>query len=96
MWCRWPGQDLNKSLAVLAGLDEGPGTVLPYAGGPLGGRMVVLCGLEDQMDQLLPALARAGIGRECLKAVLTPHNRGWSAVKLYGELLREHRAMNGR
>ena len=89
-------QDLNKPLAVLAGLDEGPGTVLPYAGGPLGGRMVVLCGLEDQMDQLLPALARAGIGRECLKAVLTPHNRGWSAVRLYGELLREHRAMNGR
>ena len=89
-------RDYNKPLAVLAGVDDDPGTVLPFAGGPLGGRMVVLCGLEDQMDQLLPALARAGVGRDCLKAVLTPHNRGWNAVKLYGELRREHQAMNGR
>ena len=74
-------QDYNKPLAVLAGL---------------GGRMVVLCGLEDQVDCLLPALSQAGIGRDCLKAVLTPHNRTWTAVKLYQELLREHQAMNGR
>ena len=78
-------QDYNKPLAVL-----------PFNGGPLGGRMVVLCGLEDQVDCLLPALSQAGIGRDCLKAVLTPHNRTWTAVKLYQELLREHQAMNGR
>jgi len=83
-------------LAVLAVLDDDPGTVLPFNGGPLGGRMVVLCGLEDQVDCLLPALSQAGIGRDCLKAVLTPHNRTWTAVKLYQELLREHQAMNGR
>lgn len=89
-------QDYNKPLAVLAGLDDDPGTLMPFTGGPLGGRMAVLCGLEDRMEELLPALRQAGIGPECLKAVLTPHNRGWNAVKLYGELLREHRAMNGR
>ena len=44
----------------------------------------------------VPALRQAGIGRDCLKAVLTPHNRTWTAVKLYQELLREHQAMNGR
>lgn len=89
-------QDYNKPLAVLAGLDDDPGTVLPFTGGPLGGRMVVLCGLESRMDDLLPALSQAGIGRDCLKAVLTPYNRTWNAVKLHEELLREHQAMNGR
>ena len=89
-------QDYNKPLAVLAGLDDDPGTLLPFAGGPLGGRMVVFCGLEDRMDALLPALRQAGIGPDCLKAVLTPINRTWNAVKLHEELLREHQAMNGR
>ena len=89
-------QDYNKPLAVLAGLDDDPGTLLPFAGGPLGGRMVVFCGLEDRMDALLPALRQAGIGPDCLKAVLTPINRTWNAVRLHEELLREHQAMNGR
>ena len=89
-------RDYNKPLSVLAGLDDDPGTLLPYTGGPLGGRMAVLCGLEEQVDGLLPALSQAGIDRECLKAVLTPHNRGWNALKLYDELRREHQAMGGR
>ncbi|MDD3347755.1 DUF3783 domain-containing protein [Oscillibacter sp.] len=85
--------DYNKTLAVLAGLDAEPGTTQPFAGGSLGGRMVVLCGLEGKLDALLPALAKAGAGPECLKAVLTPSNRNWNAVTLYAELLREHQAM---
>ena len=89
-------QDYNKPLAVLAGLDDDPGTLLPFAGGPLGGRMVVFCGLEDRMDALLPALRQAGSGPDCRKAVLTPINRTWNAVKLHEELLRAHQAMNGR
>ena len=88
--------DYNKTLAVLAGLDTAPGPVQPYAGGTLGGRMVVLCGLDGQLDAVLAALNKAGAGPECLKAVLTPHNRNWNAVTLYTELLREKRAMQGR
>ena len=42
------------------------------------------------------ALRQAGVGPDCLKAVLTSHNRSWNALQLYGELLREHQAMNGR
>ena len=88
--------DYNKTLAALAGLDDDPGASLPYAGGPLGERMLVLCGLEDQLDALLPALARAGTGPECLKAVLTAHNRTWTPLRLHQELLRERRATGDR
>jgi hypothetical protein len=88
--------DYNKSLGALAGLDAAPGAIMPYSGGTLGGRMLVLCGLEKKLDELLPVLRRAGAGPECLKAVLTPHNRGWNAVMLYGELVREHKEMQGK
>ena len=64
------------------------------SGVPIGGKMLVFCGLERELDGLLAALRQAGV--VCLKAVLTPHNRTWTAVKLYQELLREHQAMNGR
>lgn len=86
--------DYGRSIAALAGL-EGPGGV-PYAGGPLGGRMLVLCGLENRMEALLPVLAAAGAGPDCLKAVLTPHNRTWTPLRLYEELCRERRALRGR
>ena len=88
--------DYNKTLAVLAGLDADVAPVMPYSGGPLGGRMIVFCELEHRLDILLPELRKAGAGPECLKAVLTPSNRNWSALKLYSELLREHQALGGR
>lgn len=86
--------DYGRPVAALAGLEGGAG--VPYAGGPLGGRMMVLCGLEDRLSALLPALARAGAGPECLKAVLTDRNRGWNALRLFKELSRERRALSGK
>ena len=88
--------DYNQTLGVLAGEDRVSGHAMPYMGASLGGRMLVLCGLEKQLDDLLPVLRQAGAGPECLKAVLTPHNRSWNAVMLYGELLREHKEMQGK
>ena len=89
--------DYNKALSDLAGLTADDGPALPYMGGPLGGRMVVFCGVEEkQLDQLLQTLSKGGAGPDCLKAVLTPHNRGWNALKLYQELLREHQALGGK
>ena len=89
-------RDYTRSIAALAGLDARTGPVQPYAGGPLGGRMIVLCGLESQLDQLLPALNSAGAGPACLKAVLTAHNKNWNALTLFAELDRERRSLQGR
>ena len=83
-------KDYNKPLQSLA--DKTPGGE-DYAGAPLGGAMMVLCGLKDRLDVILPALQRAGVGTDCLKAVLTAHNRKWNPVTLYGELQRERQAM---
>ena len=63
------------------------------SGVPIGGKMLVFCGLERELDGLLAALRQAGIGRDCLKAVLTPDNRSWTPGRLYRELQREHRVM---
>lgn len=68
----------------------------PYTGSALGGQMMVLCELDDQIDQVLAALRNAGVGIDCLKAVLTKHNQSWDAVKLYGELQKEAMAMRGK
>jgi hypothetical protein len=86
-------QDYHKSLGVLAGLDCAADESRPYQGGALGGRMLVLCGLNEKVDALLPALREAGAGPECLKAVLTEHNRRWNVLALHKELLREQEEM---
>ena len=88
--------DYNKPIGVLAGEDAVPGVVQSYAGMPLGGRMLVLCGLSDRVQELLPLLNQAGAGPDCLKAILTAHNRKWSAVQLYGELQRERESFRGK
>ena len=79
----------------LAALAEGEGETSArssYQGVPLGGRMVVFCGTEG-IEPMLVALRQAGVGPECLKAVLTPHNRRWTPPELFNELSREHQMM---
>ena len=88
--------DCGKTLSVLAGLEEEPPPAddTPVSsGGVVPGRMAVLLGLDEQLDALLPALSDAGAGASCLKAVLTRHNRSWSASRLYMELSREDNAI---
>lgn len=87
-----PRNSYGQTLASLA--EKGP---LPNGtgGAPLIQRMLVLCGLEADLDALLPALASAGAGSACLKAILTRHNRNWNAFKLLEELQKERRALKG-
>lgn len=88
--------DYGKTLSVLAGLEEAPpveGDDAPHVGGAIPERMAVLCGFDNELDAVLPALSDAGAGASCLKAVLTRHNRAWSALRLYAELSRERAAI---
>lgn len=85
--------DYSKSLSALAGKNISMAS--PYMGGPLGGKMLVFCFMNEEIDKVLPALQKEGIGTDCLKAALTPYNWNWSAFELYGELRKEHAAMWG-
>lgn len=93
-------RDYNKPLKALAHARGDAGDkhtgASDYTGGPLGGRMMVLCDLKEQLDPVLAALRGAGVGPDCLKAVLTKYNAEWNAVKLYSELQREQIAFRGK
>ena len=67
-----------------------------YTGAPLGGQMAVLCEVNDKLDEVLAALRGAGVGADCLKAVLTDTNEGWTPLELYQELCRERDAFRGK
>jgi len=53
--------------------------------------MLVFCGLDEELEALLGALSAAGVSG--LKAVLTPHNRSWTAGRLFRELRKERRGL---
>ena len=82
-------RDHGKTLAVLTGVSE---EIEPGDSGTVPERMAVLCGLTEQLDELLPALNAAGAGG-CLKAALTRYNINWSAARLYTELSMERDAI---
>ena len=86
-------KDYNKSLQSLL---EKKAVGTDYDGPALGGQMLVLCGLEQRLEDVLTALRNAGVGLDCFKAVLTKHNKNWTAVNLYRELRQERLAMTGR
>lgn len=90
---RVPREDYGRKLEELAGLTPRKAKGTPYAGGPLGDKMIVLCGLGNQLDELLPVLRQAGAGPGCLKAVLTAHNKKWTAPALLTQLRKEQAMM---
>ncbi|MCI7129834.1 MAG: DUF3783 domain-containing protein [Lachnospiraceae bacterium] len=58
------------------------------------GEMLVFVGMDDDaLDEFLTVCKLEGVAPTSCKAILTPHNAGWSGEKLYAELVREHQAM---
>ena len=63
--------------------------------GELSGEMLVMAGLsENQVDQVLKALRRAGLDIP-YKAVLTAANQNWNVWELFQAIKKEHETMAG-
>lgn len=83
--------ELGRTVTALAGGSAPAGETPP--GDPISEPMLVLCHLtESQLNRLLATLRKEGAGN-CLKAVLTPTNAGWTLSVLYRELCRERLSM---
>lgn len=58
--------------------------------------LILLCGLRDKrLDKVLFELRRSDTAVD-FKAVLTPTNKDWTLRKLFAELGRERKVMNGQ
>ncbi len=82
--------------AAESSVTEIPGMppVTPYDGSELPVRILLFCGvISEELDQALAVCRSCGIGRDDLKAILTPHNALWNALLLSQELMSEHEQM---
>ncbi len=85
----------GKSAREAAGRIPGFGTLGEYDGDELPVRILLFVGFgSDELDEALAVCRECGIGREDLKAVLTPNNAFWNVLMLSRELSEEHRLMN--
>lgn len=96
-------EEYCQKIGYLAGNREIPkaeGVQTPENVLQIGGieqEMLVMAWLTShQVDQVLTALRKQGIGRIDYKAVVTPYNQSWDCKTLYEELKREHEAFVGR
>lgn len=88
--------EYSQPIGYLAGVKEIAGTKTVYEGQEFEKELMVMAGLLSRhVDAVIYALKKAGVGRIDYKAVLTPTNQFWDAVKLYEEIAREHEAMHG-
>ncbi len=65
-----------------------------YAGEPVPDEVMLMKNLSDsRIDRLLKDFRTAGVSKIALKAVVTPHNQGWTLLELISELRSEHQIM---
>lgn len=89
-----PLEDFHQPLGYLAGvpgLEAAEPTTAPQ---PFFEPMLVLKNFTSKrIDELLRQWKKVGVPQIPLKAVLTEQNCAWNSMELYGELVKEHQAM---
>lgn len=91
-------QDMGKELGELCGIYKGAkGTHAPVPLLYQAPELLIFSGIpEGMLDLILAEYRKEGIEPVALKAIVTPHNIGWTFYELSSELAREHAAMHRR
>lgn len=87
-------EDMLQPVGYLAGVKGVEAVGEKYSGAEATEEMIFLCGFDRPiLDKLLVAIKKSKLKRIELKAMLTPHNAGWSGVELLKEISEEHEYM---
>ena len=82
----------SQSLGYLAGIQGFPRNPSVYSGNELESEMLIFSGMDSELtDQFLTAFKEANLPPISLKAIVTPTNIFWTPIKLYQELMKEHK-----
>ena len=89
--------EMAQPVGFLAGVPGVESAGEAYAGEEAQQEMLVLCAFtRPDLDRLLAAIKKSSLREVALKAMLTPHNAQWSALKLQAELAAEHNFMHDK
>ena len=83
-----------QNMGYLAGISGFSKNSTIYSGSDFDKEMLVFSGMDsDLTDRFLAAFRQAGLPPVDLKAVITPTNIFWTPIKLYEELMKEHKSI---
>lgn len=85
-----PEESLGQTVAAFLVKEE----AVRGEGKPCADAVMLFSGVAaNKQQELLRALRGEGVGRDVIKAVVTPTNRSWTFEKLFQELAEEHARM---
>ena len=89
--------EMLQPVGYLAGVKDVASVDDVYEGEGAAKEMLLMCAFNrPDMDRLLAAIKKGELKQIELKAMLTPYNCMWSAVKLQEELDKEHAFMHDK
>lgn len=88
-------EDYLQPMGYLVGKKDCKSIEQRYDGEEIEYEMLFMAGMTNsQIDQLLLAMRKAGVGKIACKAVLTEANQHWNALELFEELKKEHKSFS--
>ncbi len=91
-----PAESFGEKIGHLIGI---PGYEQEGAApdGSFSDEMLLMSGFDSaDIDMLIKALRKYGVGRVALKAIVTETNTGWSSTELYAAVKADHEEMQKR